>query len=152
MVELSLRPDTDLRLPTLLTSAHLNRTVDGTPLAWLGEAWKYAEYRYGVNALFLASVAVLESGWGRSALARNKNNIYGFMAFDRSPYRSAMTFRSKTHCILYVAKYISREYLRPQGRWWAGSPTLRAIASHWATDRKWAQKVIAVSRDFTRGL
>ena len=36
----------------------------------------YAEEEYGLNGIFLASVAIHESGWGTSSIALNKNNLF----------------------------------------------------------------------------
>jgi len=143
-VEWKLKVKSDLRIPTPLSASDLNATVRGTPLAGLGEIWKYAEYKYGINALFLASLAILESGWGRSKLAKDKNNIYGFMAYDRSPYSSAKSFPSKAHCILFVAHYLDREYLTPGGRFYSGT-TPEAIGKFYASDPDWAYKVCRVA-------
>jgi len=134
----------DLRIPTPLTSIDLNATVENTPLEGLGEIWKYAEYKYDINALFLAALAILESGWGRSKIAREKNNIYGFMAYDRNPYKYAKTFPSKAHCIIHVAKYLDKEYLNPNGRFYKGT-TPESIGKHYATDPDWAYKVVRVA-------
>ncbi|NOZ92969.1 N-acetylmuramoyl-L-alanine amidase [bacterium 3DAC] len=134
----------ELRIPTPLTSSDLNAPVKGTSLAGLGEVWKYAEYRYNINALFLASLAILESGWGRSKLAQKKNNIYGFMAYDRSPYASAKAFPSKAHCIIHVAQYLDREYLTPGGKFYNGI-TPKAIGKFYASDPDWAYKVCRVA-------
>jgi len=143
-VKWKLTVKSDLRIPTPLTSMDLNATVRRTPLEGLGEIWKYEEYKYSVNALFLAALAILESGWGRSKLAQEKNNIYGFMAFDSSPYASAKTFPSKTHCILYVAEYLSRHYLTPGGRFFSGT-TPESIGKFYASDPDWAYKVVRVA-------
>jgi len=143
-VKWTLETKSNLRIPTPLTSSDLNATVKGTPLAGLGEIWKYAEYKYSVNALFLAALAILESGWGKSKIAREKNNIYGFMAYDHSPYASAKTFSSKAECIIYVARYLDKEYLSPSGRFFAGA-TPQGVGTYYASDPDWAYKVIRVA-------
>jgi len=143
-VKWKLTVKSDLSIPTPLTSYDLNATVKGTPLAGLGEIWKFAEYRFGVNALFLAALAILESGWGRSHLARDKNNIYGFMAYDRSPYASAKAFSTKAHCIIHVAKYMKKEYLSPDGKYYGGA-TPQGVGKHYASDPDWAYKVVRVA-------
>jgi hypothetical protein len=51
-----------------------------------------AQQAWGLNAHYLTAHAALESAWGTSAIARDKNNILGFMAYDDSPYLSAATF------------------------------------------------------------
>ena len=65
-----------------------------TALPRLGGAFRKAERDYGVNALYLVAHAMLESHFGSSDIARLKHNLFGYKAYDRSPYRSAARFRS----------------------------------------------------------
>ncbi len=48
-----------------------------------------AQETYGVNALFAFCMGLLESGWGRSSIAINKNNLFGWNAVDSNPSGSA---------------------------------------------------------------
>ena len=43
----------------------------------------YAEKQYNVNGIFIAAVAIHESGWGGSSIATNKKNLFGYGAYDR---------------------------------------------------------------------
>lgn len=62
----------------------------------------------GIDTDLLAAVAALESGWGRSALAVNRNNLFGWMG-DNGRY---MEFTSFAACADYVAGVMGR---RPHG-------------------------------------
>ena len=47
----------------------------------------YAEKQYNVNGIFIAAVAIHESGWGGSSIATNKKNLFGYGAYDRDSYK-----------------------------------------------------------------
>ncbi|MBR2290551.1 MAG: G5 domain-containing protein [Clostridia bacterium] len=74
-----------------------------------------AEQKYGINGVFLASIAIHESGWGRSAIAVNKHNLFGFGAYDASPYESALTFDTYANGTDIVAAWLMSNYLNPAG-------------------------------------
>ena len=56
------------------------------------EVFYNVEQKYNINGIFLASMAIHESGWGSSKIAKDKKNLFGFGAYDRIPYDSAVTF------------------------------------------------------------
>ena len=74
-----------------------------------------AEKETGVNAYFLCAVAALESGWGRSRVAQEKNNLFGWTG--KGGYQ---TFSSTEECILEVARRIKKLYLSPEGPYFHG--------------------------------
>lgn len=109
-------------------------------LVGTGRSFIEAESTTGVNALVLAAIAAHESAFGRSRIARDKNNLFGFGAFDRDPYNMAHTFSSYHDGTITVASYLSRNYLSAGGRYYRGD-TLESINIHYATDVYWADKV-----------
>ena len=117
------------------SKSQLEKMVKGTPLEGIGEYVLAAEHIYGVNALFIVSLAQHESGNGMSRLARSKNNLFGLGAYDSSPYESAITYSSKEECIMYFAKMINSRYF---GK---GHRTLRKIGSRYASDQDWPEIV-----------
>lgn len=135
--------DVDLRKPSGVSARTINKFLAGTPLAGLGEAFMRAEREWAVSARYLAAHAVLESAWGRSKIAQQKKNLFGFQAYDSSPYESAKAFPSFEECIYYVARYVARNYLNPDGKYYNG-PTLRGMNKRYATDPKWADKIAAL--------
>lgn len=81
----------------------------------------YAEQSYGINGVFLASLAIHESGWGTSGIALNKNNLFGYQAYDASPYTSAKQFDTYAEGIDLVARVLIKYYLNSKGTrniWW----------------------------------
>ena len=88
-----------------------NQFLAGSALAGLGASFMQAETTYHVSARYFVAHAILESGWGTSAIAQNKYNLFGFGADDANPYGDAMTFTSFDACIQYVAQFIESNYL-----------------------------------------
>ena len=98
------------------TAADINRLyslmgANNSKLAGKGATFKAAEQRYGVNALYLVAHSALESAWGRSQIARDKNNFFGIAAYDTTPYTSATKFDNVDSGILGAARWIDRNYL-----------------------------------------
>lgn len=109
-------------------------------LVGTGKSFIEAENRTGLNALILAAIAAHESAFGCSRIAQDKNNLYGFGAFDRDPYNLAYTFSSYHDGTITVASYLSRNYLTAGGRYYRGD-TLVGVNIHYATDIYWADRV-----------
>ena len=122
-----------------------------TDLPPLGAAFIAAERRYGVNARFLLAAAMHESGWGSSAIARHKHNLFGFTAYDRSPMESATAWESFAAGIDYTAAFIRRQYLTEGGRFWTGQPTLRAMQIHWSSSGWWGTSVSRIATSMPLG-
>lgn len=131
------------------SGADIDKALKGTALYGLGDAFARAEEKYGVNAFFLAGIAALESGYGTSKIANDKNNLFGFCAYDDSPYSSAKRFATREEGIDYVAGFLSEEYLSSGGRYFKGL-SVDSVGRSYATDPSWADKVSMVMNDLTR--
>lgn len=136
-----IRQDTDLRLPSGATATLLDRYLADTPLAGLGDEFCIGEAYWRVNAVFACAVACHESAFGRSQIARDKKNLFGFMAFDRDPYDSAKSYHTYAESIDDFNLLISRQYLHPTGAFYNG-PNIAGIGKRYATDAKWPEKVL----------
>jgi len=136
--------DTNLTLPSGETAASLDQFLSGSALAGLGASFMRAEAAYHVSARYFVAHAILESGWGTSALAQYKYNLFGFGANDRNPYGDAMSFTSFDACIQYVAQFIQSNYLTPGGPFYHG-PTLRGMNVDYASDPNWAEKIASIA-------
>ena len=65
----------------------------------------------GLNPRYILAHAALESAWGTSKIAKDKNNYFGIGAFDSSPYSSAYSFDSGLAAgIIGGAKWIAKNY------------------------------------------
>ena len=105
-----------LKSKTNYTAADINKLytlmgASNSMLAGKGAAFKAAEQKYGVNALYLVAHSALESAWGRSNIAKAKNNFFGIAAYDSSPYTSATKFDNVDAGILGAARWINDKYL-----------------------------------------
>ena len=106
----------NLKSKTNYTAADLNRLyslmgANDSRLAGKGATFKAAEEKYGVNALYLVAHSALESAWGRSKIARDKNNFFGISAYDNNPYNAATKFDDVDAGILGAARWINEKYL-----------------------------------------
>lgn len=132
----------DLRENSAITAYEINEFIlKGTELYGLGEAFVKAELEHDVNAMFLLSLAIHESAWGKSKIAREKNNLFGFGAYDDSPYQSAIHFSSKSEGIDRVAKHLSESYLKEDGSNFSGGYTLVHVNKKYASDTDWSRKI-----------
>ena len=110
----------NLKSRTNYTAADINRLysimgASDSKLAGKGATFKAAEQRYGVNALYLVAHSALESAWGRSKIAKDKNNFFGISAYDDTPYTSATKFDDVDSGILGAARWINSKYLHNSG-------------------------------------
>ena len=106
----------NLKSKTNYTAADLDRLyslmgANDSRLAGKGATFKAAEEKYGVNALYLVAHSALESAWGRSKIARDKNNFFGISAYDNNPYNAATKFDDVDAGILGAARWINEKYL-----------------------------------------
>ena len=139
----------DLRKPSGLDMEKADALLEGTGLEGLGKAFVEVEERYQVNAYYLIAHAAWESGWGKSRISREKNNLFGFAAYDKSPYRSAKGFSSKEEGIDVVAKYVDKHYLNPNGRFFNG-PHLKGMNVRYATDDNWQRGIAKIMTSLTK--
>lgn len=133
----------DARTPSNLTGEELNRFVQGTALEGLGDAYATAEKEYGVSAFVLLALSVHESGWGKSRIAQDKNNLFGYMAYDSSPYASAKHFETKDEAVMTVASHLSRNYLTAGAKYFNGY-TLAGMNVRYASDTEWNTKITSI--------
>lgn len=111
----------------------------------------YAEKQYHVNGVFIAAVAIHESGWGSSAIANDKNNLFGYGAYDSSPYESSYQFSHYSEGIDLIARVFAKYYLNPAGTkiydgntavgTYYNGPTLSGVNVRYASDKNWANGV-----------
>lgn len=139
-------PDTfegfDVRTPSGLTGDQLNSLLEGTGLAGLGQYYVNAERENGVNALVMLSLSALESAWGESRFAVERNNLFGFQAYD-SNVNAARHFKSKEEAIMVVSKHLADKYLT-EGAVYFNGYTLEAMNVRYASDKGWASKIASI--------
>lgn len=114
-------------------------------------AFYNVDKKYNINGIFLASIAIHESGWGTSQIAREKYNLFGYGSYDSTPYSSSFEFSSYEDGIETVAKSLVKYYLNPAGTIiynneiadgsYYNSPTLPGVNIRYASDSSWNTKV-----------
>lgn len=114
-------------------------------------AFYNAEKKYNINGIFLASIAIHESGWGSSQIANDKKNLFGYGSYDATPYESSFEFTDYSEGIETVAKSLVKYYLNPSGTkiydgetaaaWYYNGPTLKGVNTRYASDTEWHSKV-----------
>lgn len=115
------------------------------------EYFYYIERQYNINGVFVAAVGIHESAWGTSKIALNKNNLFGYGAYDSNPYNGAYSFSNYAESIDLLARVFVKYYLNPKGISIYGgetavgtyytSPTLTGVNKKYASDTNWANAV-----------
>ena len=121
----------DLRMSCGVTEEELESVLK-YELKGMAKYYLAAEEKYGVNAVFLASVSALESGWGRYCF--KPNNIFGY---------GRNSFESYEECIDFVASKISKNYLSEDGRYYSGT-TIDAVNRYYNGREVWAETVKSI--------
>ncbi len=133
----------NVKLKSLSPSEKIDKYFANTPLKNLGKNFEKAQDKYGVNAYFLASIASLESANGTSKIAKDKKNLFGYGAYDDSPYESAVSFATYDDSIDEVARHLSEEYLHENGIYYRGD-SIKDVNRNYASDSKWHEKVMKI--------
>ncbi len=121
----------DLTTPCGLSAEELAKGLR-KELPQYAEAFIEAEEKYGVNAVFLAAVAALESGWGRHCF--RENNIFGW---------SGKSFETKEECIDFVASHIEKNYLSEDGKYYRGK-TVSDVNRCYNGSDFWENKIVQI--------
>lgn len=111
----------------------------------------YIEKQYNINGVFVAAVGIHESTWGTSKIALNKNNLFGYGAYDSNPYNSAYSFSNYSESIDLISRVFVKYYINPKGTkiyesevalgtYYSGN-NLTSINKKYASDKNWANGV-----------
>lgn len=129
----------DVRTKSEITAAQLDARFENG-LKGCGQHFIDAQEKYGVNAEFLAAIAIHESANGKSAAARRKNNFFGLMG-----KKGQLSFDTPQECIECVAKNLTK----PNGYYFArGRYTIGSIGRRYASDKKWASRIVSNMKGF----
>lgn len=127
----------DVRTKSDVTAEQLDATFKNK-LSSCGQYFIEAQEKYGINAEFLAAIAIHESGNGSSAAARRKNNFFGLMG-----KRGQLSFKTAEECINYAANNLTKSdgYYFGRGRY-----TIRRIGQRYASDKKWSTRIVSTMK------
>lgn len=153
----SLSFDMDLTKPSGLSLNQFKKVLSGNSgdtqnvLANNAEYFYYAEKQYGINGIYLASMAIHEGGWGTSKIANDKKNLFGYGAYDSNPYGGSYSFDTYAEGIDLVARVLVKNYLNPKGTeiyegqiasgMYYNGPTFTGVNTRYASDKNWANAV-----------
>lgn len=129
----------NLLTPSYIKEETLAKAFQNTKMQGLEKYFIQAEKETGINALYLAGLAVHESGWNTSKFAEKRNNLFGWQAYDNDLDKTKY-FESKGECILFVAERIKTLYLNENGMFHNGY-TMESISSRYASDKEHSKKV-----------
>lgn len=132
----------DITEPCGKTVKELEAVLKGN-LKPYAQAFLHAEEDYQINALFLASVAAAESGWGKHCF--RPNNFFGFM--------TNREFSSPEECIDFVAWWIRKHYINENGKYFRGG-TITDIGKIWCPDGTgdWERLVTGIYSRMCKGV
>jgi beta-N-acetylglucosaminidase/RNase P/RNase MRP subunit p29 len=82
-----------------------------TLMTGMGYAYLEAQEQSGLNAIYLLAHSGLETGWGTSAISKNKYNFYGIGAIDSKPAEGAYDYTTPEGGIIAGAIWISENYV-----------------------------------------
>ena len=115
------------------------------------EYFYYIEQQYKINGILIAAIGIHESAWGTSKLAKDKNNVFGYGAYDSNPYNGAYNFSNYSESIDLLSRVLVKYYINPKGTAIYGNEkavgsyyngaTLEGINTKYASDKQWANKV-----------
>lgn len=107
-------------------------------LVFLVAEFVAAEEKYGVNAVFLAGLAALESGWGKHCF--RPNNFFGW---------GKKSFDTAEEGIDFVAGKISAYYLSEDGKYYHGV-SLSGVNVSYNGSETWTEKVGGIMQNISK--
>ena len=106
------------------------------------EYFYYIEKQYNINGVFVAAVGIHESAWGTSKIALQKNNLFGYGAYNFSNYSESIDLISRVFVKYYINPKGTSIYggEKAVGTYYNGS-NLSGINKKYASDSNWANAV-----------
>ena len=115
-----------------------NRNGYKTPFHGHGQIFIKASKKSGLDPLYIFAHAVVESGWGTSHYAINRNNYFGINAVDHNPDNAYHMGKDMEDGIVNGAVWISDNFYKE------GAYSLNTMVNgskKYATDSKWVDKI-----------
>lgn len=159
-IEISLKFEMELNKPSGLTRNDFVKVLSGnsedTEKIFEQNAGLFydMEQKYNINGIFLASMGIHESNWGKSNIAKQKKNLFGYGSYDSSAFESSYTFESYQYGIELVAKVLAKYYLNEPGTIiydgetaigsYYNGPTILGVNTRYASDPNWSNRVFSI--------
>ena len=142
----------DLTVASNVSVKQLKKAFKGTKMVGLEQGFINAEKKYGVNAIFLASLVATESDWNNSDRAKDgSNNITGHAVY--SDLSRGSYFNSKEECIMSTGKLLGEHYLNSKGDYYNGVSLWNVNQKYCLLPNKevnpeWSKLINSISKDF----
>ena len=121
-----------------ISTKEMKCALGGTELEKLAPIFVECEQEYGVNAIFLASIAALESNWGTSRRAVEDNNYTGFGVYSETA--EGINAKTPSENIIMTAKKLSDDYLSEGGMYNHGVSVF-GVNTKYCVGCTWGMKV-----------
>ncbi len=128
---------------SFIPSSYATRQSNQSMMVNQGANFKLGESKFGINSLLLFALAMHESGSGRSAIAIDYKNLYGWGAFDTNVY-AAKKFDDISSSVFEFMGVHIRGFLSIENwRFFSSSLGTKnsGIATKYASDPYWANKI-----------
>lgn len=114
----------------------LNKCLENTKLKGQGQAFLDAQNKYGINALFLMSIAKVESGYGAQPKTYCKYNVVGMVGQKPKSY---------AECIDSLGRNLNKNYISK------GNTTIEKIRDKYCkTNKIWPKEIAKEMNNLTR--
>jgi len=156
-IKMEINKDMSLNHSTELTLEDYKRMLTGNSadrnnvIADNAEVFYNIDQVYNINGVFVAAMAIHESGWGTSTISKDKKNLFGYGAYDRSPYQSSFSFETYEEGIELVSKVLVKYYINKEGTpiyegetakgSYYNGPTVSDVNIRYASDQNWHNRV-----------
>ncbi|MEE3488066.1 MAG: glucosaminidase domain-containing protein [Bulleidia sp.] len=140
---------TKSNIPASVLDSFLAVKANGRTSAMTGKGQVFVDAgnEYGMNSLLVFAIGCLESGYGTSNFALNRNNLFGIAAYDSNP-DMATYFSSVDQCIREEAGIFLRGYTDIND-WRFFGPQLgnkgSGVNVKYAADSYWGMKMAAIA-------
>ena len=126
---------------------------DSSSKLWdTGQTFLDAQSQYGINALLVYAMACLESGYGTSDYAKNRNNLFGWSAYDSNPdsasYFSSISQAVNEHMGINLRGYINTNDTRFFGPQLGNKGS--GLNVKYAGDPYWGMKIAAIAYEIDK--
>lgn len=137
----------------------VNTLKEDNKLKGLGQFFIEAQEKYNINAIMLVAIACLESAYGTSKLAIEKNNLFGLKANDEyrdDPSKYGDYFSTKEDCIDYAAHKLRYQYLElDENADWCyrnGATDIFSIGELWCSNPEWGDYIVDLSNRLSKAI
>lgn len=145
-------PEKDLTKYSLISIEEMNewivqRAPKNSPFIGKGEMFLKASKESGLDPKYLVAHAALESTWGTSKIAIDKNNMFGIGAFNSDPYNKAYSFDSFEEGVIKGAIWIRDNYAN-KGQNTLSSmiygPRAYCVTDEGKPSQSWIDKIVSI--------